>query len=77
MRSFGVLVALNVITMCVLVFLSSEVNARGMVEMLSKIMRICGVDVIGAFSGNMPERACNRKEMMVSHDNHVDKHIVT
>ena len=65
-RSFGVLVALNVITMCVLVFLSSEVkkDERGMVEMLSKMMIICGVDAMGGFSGNIPERTCISKEMM-------------
>ena len=59
-RSFDVLVALNVITMCVLVFLSREVknDERGMVEMLSKMMRMSGVDVSGAFRGNMPESAC-------------------
>ena len=66
-RSFGVFVALNVITMCVLVFLSREVkkDVRGMAEMLSKMMRMCGVDARGGFSGNIPERTCVSKEMML------------
>ena len=51
--------------MCVLVFLSTAVKngVRGMVEMLSNTMRMCGVDARGAVSGNIPDRTCIRQEI--------------
>ena len=41
-----------------------------MVEMLSKMMSICGVDKRGAVSGKMPERACIRKLHILSISTH-------
>ena len=58
MRSFGFCVGLNVMIIWVLVFLSKDEKngERGMVEILSNIMRICGVEVRGAVSGSIPRK---------------------